>query len=100
MRPTVGRIVHYINLGDKDGKYPPQVQAAVITGIYRIKDVAQRAEGENLELINDGVGTPDDAVSSLVDLKVFYKTGLFDCTRIPQRKSSEQRGCWDWPPRV
>ena len=27
MKPTVGRIVHYTNLGDKDGKYPPQIVA-------------------------------------------------------------------------
>ena len=23
MKPTIGRIVHYTNLGDADGKYPP-----------------------------------------------------------------------------
>jgi hypothetical protein len=32
MSPSVGRIVHYTNLGDKDGKYPPEQQAAMITG--------------------------------------------------------------------
>lgn len=31
MKPTVGRIVHYTNLGDADGKYPPEQQAAIIT---------------------------------------------------------------------
>ncbi len=29
--PTVGRIVHYTNLGDADGKYPPEQQAAIVT---------------------------------------------------------------------
>ena len=29
MIPTVGRIVHYTNLGDADGKYPPEQQAAI-----------------------------------------------------------------------
>jgi hypothetical protein len=33
MKPTVGRIVHYTNLGDRDGKYPPEIQAALITGL-------------------------------------------------------------------
>lgn len=33
MRPTVGRIVHYTNLGDKDGRFPPETQAAIITGV-------------------------------------------------------------------
>lgn len=33
MIPTVGRIVHYTNLGDKDGKYPPEQQAAIVTKV-------------------------------------------------------------------
>lgn len=96
-RPSVGRIVHYTNLGDKDGKYPPQVQAAVITGIYKIVDHEDTAIDFTLERVNDGVGKPEDKISNLVDLKVFYKTGLFDCENIPLKQASEQRGCWDWP---
>lgn len=103
MRPSVGRVVHYVNLGDKDGKYPPQVQAAIITAIY--KRVPNTAAGMfdapyNFVRINDGVGEPGDDVSTLVDLKVFYKTGLFDCEKIPLRETPDQRGCWDWPPKV
>lgn len=75
--PSVGRIVHYTNLGDRDGKYPPQVQAALITGVN-----------------DDGT----------VSLKVFYKTGLFDCDGIaftPALAGTEPaRGKWSWPPRV
>ena len=33
MKPTIGRIVHYTNPGYRDGKYPPEVHAAIITGI-------------------------------------------------------------------
>jgi hypothetical protein len=90
VRPSVGRIVHYVNLGDKDGKYPPQVQAAVITGIYR-------ATPNGVERVNDGVGEPGDDILRAVDLKVFYKTGLFDCEGIPQKTETDQRGCWEWP---
>lgn len=93
MRPSVGRIVHYVNLGDKDGKYPPQVQAAIITGIYR-------ATPNGVERVNDGVGLPEDQIMDTVDLKVFYKTGLFDCEQIPKRETTDQRGCWEFPPRV
>lgn len=32
-RPTIGQIVHYTNLGDRDGKYPPEIQAAIITKV-------------------------------------------------------------------
>jgi hypothetical protein len=76
-KPTIGRIVHYTNLGDRDGKYPPTVQAAIVTGVN-----------------DDGT----------VALHVFYKTGQFD---LPSAKfsdaqpgSEQARGCWGWPPRA
>lgn len=69
MRPTVGRIVHYTNLGDKDGKYPPETQAAIITGV-----------------------TFDEKVT----LHIFYKTGQFDMDNVPFSETP-QRGHWNWP---
>jgi hypothetical protein len=75
--PTVGRIVHYTNLGDRDGKYPPEVQAALITGVNK-----------------DGT----------VSLHVFYRTGQFDIPSVPQTDmvagSEEARGKWSWPARA
>ena len=74
---TIGRVVHYTNLGDKDGKYPPTVQAAIVTG------------------------TNDDGT---VALHVFYKTGQFDlasCIQTDAAAGSEgARGKWCWPARV
>lgn len=76
--PTIGRIVHYTNLGDRDGKYPPTIQGALVTGVN-----------------TDGT----------VSLKVFYKTRLFDCDNIAQAAegviagSEEARGKWQWPER-
>lgn len=32
MKPTVGRIVHYTNLGDKDGVYPPETPNVMLPG--------------------------------------------------------------------
>lgn len=67
----IGTIVHYTNLGDRDGKYPPTVQAAIVTGI------------------ND-----DNTLS----LHVFYKTGQFDLARCEQTTadagSEGARGKW------
>lgn len=77
MSPTIGRIVHYTNLGDRDGKYPPTVQAAIITGVNE-----------------DGT----------VALHVFYKTGQFDlqaCKYTEAAAGSEAaRGFWTWPART
>ncbi len=77
MSPTVGRIVHYTNLGDKDGRYPPEVQAALITGL-------------------NGDGS--------VALHIFYKTGQFDMPSVPftdaPAGSDGARGKWTWPART
>jgi hypothetical protein len=76
MKPSVGRIVHYTNLGDKDGKYPPQVIAAMVT-----------------QLNADGTAA----------LKVFYPTGIFDVPGVSQTDepagSDAARGKWCWPAR-
>ena len=77
MTPSIARVVHYTNLGDRDGKYPPTVQAAIITGLN-----------------DDGT----------VSLHVFYKTGQFDLARCEFTEatagSEEARGKWGWPARV
>ncbi len=70
--PTIGRNVHYTNLGDKDGKYPPETQAAIITGL--------NADGT-------------------VALHIFYRTGQFDMPSVPY-SDEPARGHWNWPPRV
>ena len=80
MTPTIGRIVHYTNLGDRDGKFPPQVQAAIITGVS------------------------DDADIFDVSLHVFYRTGQFDISSVAftdePAGSEEARGMWSWPVQV
>lgn len=78
MKPTVGRIVHYTNLGDKDGRYPPEQQAAIITGVY-----PREVEPDNMH----------------VDLHIFYRTGQFDMKAVPFSETYE-RGHWSWPPKV
>lgn len=70
MQPSIGRIVHYTNLGDKDGKYPPETQAALITGV-----------------------NPDGTVA----LKTFYRTGIYMPS--VKRADEPTRGHWNWPPR-
>jgi hypothetical protein len=78
MKPSVGRIVHYTNLGDRDGKYPPEIQAALITGVNA-----------------DGTAA----------LHIFYKTGQFDMPSVPQASADvvagteAARGKWQWPAR-
>lgn len=82
MMPTVGRIVHYTNLGDKDGRYPPEQQAAIVTGVY------PRA-GQEAQV------SPD----MRVDLHIFYRSGDFLMEAVPFSEAYE-RGHWSWPPKV
>lgn len=77
MKPSIGRIVHYTNLGDRDGKYPPEIQAALITGINH------------------------DGTCSLL---AFYKTGQFNMSSVAfteaEAGSEAARGKWAWPAKV
>lgn len=73
--PSIGRIVHYTNLGDKDGRYPPEQQAAIVTGVASSTGPMH------------------------VDLHIFYRTGQFDMKAVPFSETYE-RGHWSWPPRT
>ncbi len=77
MNPTVGRIVHYTNLGDRDGKYPPQVIAALITKVHN---------------------------ETAVSLTTFYPTGTFNLDSVVYTDecagSDAARGKWTWPERA
>lgn len=83
MKPTVGRIVHYTNLGDKDGRYPPEQQAAIITKVTE------------LESGKGYLGTNEESFYK-VSLHIFYPTGEFNMQDVPYSEVYE-RGHWSWP---
>lgn len=101
--PTIGCAVHYTNLGDADGKSPPSVQYAVVTGVYReVRKLVDTVQGYPLryEIVNEpanGIGEVAD--SDVVDLHIFYRTGQFDMQRVPFAETPT-RGHWNWPPRI
>lgn len=86
MKPTVGRIVHYTNLGDADGRYPPEQQAALVT---KVAPLDTRPRGSWDEADEHGY---------LVSLVIFYPTGCFWMKDVPF-SPDYQRGHWTWPPR-
>lgn len=87
MIPTLGRIVHYTNLGDAEGKFPAEQQAAIITGVAL-----------NNQFPKGQVPAEWDENRYKVTLHIFYKTGQFDMEApfSPEYK----RGHWTWPPKV
>lgn len=86
MIPTVGRMAHYVNLGDKDGKYPPETQAAIITAV------------KPREVFPGGAPAWEEAKYQ-VSLHIFYQTGQFDMPDVPW-SPTPLRGHWNWPPKV
>ena len=85
MKPTVGRIVHYTNLGDADGKYPADQQAAIITKVKPKK-------------VPDYVVKIPEEECFIVSLHVFFGTGQFDMQDVPF-SAEYKRGHWTWTPR-
>lgn len=85
--PSVGRIVHYTSLGDADGKYPPEQQAAIVTRVLSKTAVELRGRA------------PEREHDFLVSLAILYPTGLFWMVDVPF-SSDYKRGHWSWPPRA
>ena len=87
MKPSVGRIVHYVSYGTPGGEYTSQCRAAIITDVY-----------------SEDNPHPDPEVLAGVDgaewvaLTVLNPKGMFfnDMCHDELRK---QGGTWHWPER-
>jgi len=75
-KPSIGKIVHYTNR-DLDGKYPLEIQAAIITKVHN---------------------------ETHVSLHIFYETGECNIVNVPRTVATpgheNARGKWNWPARV
>lgn len=85
MKPSVGRIVHYTNLGDKDGRYPPEQQAAIITKVLKNEAVDHETSAEEC--------------CYKVSIHIFYENGEFNMQDVPF-SCEYKRGHWSWPSKV
>lgn len=74
MKPTVGRIVHYVSYGTPGGEFAPEHRAAIITRV------------------------PPDT-TGVVDLCVLNPTGLFFNQAVIYDEAMKQGGTWHWPER-
>lgn len=77
MKPTVGRLVHYVSHGTPDGKYGREHRAAIVT----------KVGGE----YKPGYWS--------VGLAVLSPTGLFFDLSIPYEPTGYEGGSWHWPER-
>lgn len=74
MKPSVGRVVHYVAYGTPKGEFPANVCRAAV--------VSQVGEGENCGVV------------------VLNPTGLFFNIDIPHDEGAKAPGSWHWPERV
>lgn len=86
MRPSVGRVVHYLSRGSADGVFPPACRAAVITEVCE----EPARFGEQLEQV------PHEPVC----LAVLNPNGLFFDQYSEHDEDAARPGTWHWPERV
>ncbi|HZN76040.1 MAG TPA: hypothetical protein VFC00_30785 [Micromonosporaceae bacterium] len=94
MKPSIGRIVHYVSYGTPGGEYPKACRAAIVTGLG--EPLPYPVHGEGI----DDLG-PDGA--QLADLCVLNPTGQFFNVGVPQDERpvhERSGGTWHWPERV
>jgi hypothetical protein len=85
MKPSVGRIVHYVSYGTPGGEYGKECRAAVITEV----------NGKAID-----PGTLAEADSYVVGLCVLNPTGQFFSQGVVQMEKGRDGGTWHWPERV
>lgn len=84
MKPTVGRIVHYVSYGTPGGEYGKECRAAVVTQVAgHAVDLATMAESDMW----------------VVGLCVLNPTGQFFNPSIVQMENGRDGGTWHWPER-
>jgi hypothetical protein len=102
MKPSVGRIVHYVSYGTPGGEYTSQCRAAIVAGV---PDGALPPIGDSEHVQQ----WDSDAV--VCDLVVLNPTGLFfnRCAQdelppadkiMPGERDMHRGGTWHWPERV
>lgn len=76
MRPSIGRIVHYVSYGTPGGEYGSECRAATVTAVLSAGD------------------------SPRVSLAVMNPAGLFFNVDVRQDEENHLGGTWHWPERV
>lgn len=80
MKPSVGRVVHYVSYGTPGGEYGRECRAAIVTAV------------------GDPAATEPEMQD--VDLCVLNPAGLFFNQGAPYSDDNRVGGSWHWPERV
>jgi hypothetical protein len=82
MKPSVGRVVHYVSYGTPNGEYTSQCRAAIVT-----------------EICDNPGGIDPETGTLCTSLFVANPTGLFLNQHVPQDEDAHAGGTWHWPER-
>jgi hypothetical protein len=85
MKPSIGRVVHYVAYGTPGGEYPQACRAAIITEVMGPDVIPMTAY--------------EDVREDTVGLAVLNPTGMFFNRSIPHNEGDKSGGSWHWPER-
>lgn len=91
MKPSVGRVVHYVARGSADGVFPAVCRAAIVTEVVPL-------EGKEAALAE--VESWGEGQRCRVGLAVLHPDGLLFAKAIHQDEHSKLGGSWHWPEQV
>ncbi|WP_161883858.1 hypothetical protein [Deinococcus alpinitundrae] len=78
MKPSIGRIVHYVAYGTPNGEFKPAHRAAVVTEVF--------------------VPVPGDGETK-IKVCVLNPTGIFFSDWMSEDETGQRGGSWHWPER-
>jgi hypothetical protein len=85
MKPSVGRVVHYVSYGTPGGEYPSACRAAIVTDVDDYQEPATNDAGLHI---------------GHVSLAVLNPEGMFFNRSVRQDEELKRGGTWHWAERV
>lgn len=93
MKPTVGRVVHYLSYGTPGGEYGRECRAAIITGVPTNADLGiTEPMLHNVEQL-EGLPVMPVSLCVLNPSGMFFNDAEYD-------EDVERGGTWHWPERT
>jgi hypothetical protein len=95
VKPSIGRIVHYVSYGTPGGEYASECRAAVITEVTFAYDPLPPIPDDQTVTMHF-----DSMPIEVVGLCVMNPTGLFLNREVRHDEDGKAGGTWHWPERV
>lgn len=101
MKPSVGRIVHYVSYGTKNGEYTPECRAGIVTEAGQWVTVDEREllieNGEKGRVLTQKFHPEACSLSVHNPTGVFFNSGGVP---IEHDEDTKKPGSWHWPERM